>query len=125
MIGFQIEILRCRFDDMQNAEKKSGTVSYLEPLAMELNDCFNALKGVKPDALFGTHSGLKVIPDDIIEVEEDEEKGDQAEATTSHEKSEATPKKKQTPKCEIYFNMLTVNICSKIELLCNKSNSNI
>ena len=125
MIGFQIEILCQKFDDMQNAEKKSGTVPYLEPLAMELNDCFNALKEVKPDALFGTRSGLKVIPDDIIEVEEDEEKGDKAEATTSHEKSEATLKKKQTPKYKIYFNMLTVNICSKIKLLCNKSKSNI
>ena len=106
---------------MQNAEKKSGTVPYLEPLATELNDCFNALKEVKPDALFGTHSGLKVIPD-VIEVEEDEETGDQAEATASNEKSEATPKKKQTPKCEIHFNLLTVNRSAKITLLCNNSN---
>ena len=122
MIGFQIEILCRRFDDMQNAEKKSGTVPYLEPLATELNDCFNALKEVKPDALFGTHSGLKVIPDDIIEVKEDEEKSDEAEAKTSNEKSEATPKKKNTQKCEKYFNLLKVNIYSKITLLCNNSN---
>ena len=90
---------------MQNAEKKSGTVPYLEPLATELNDCFNALKEVKPDALFGTRSGLKVISDDVIEVEEDEEKGDQAEATTSKETSDTTPKKSQNAKCEIYFNL--------------------
>ena len=107
---------------MQNAEKKSGTFPYLEPLATELNNCFNALKEVKPDTLFGTRSGLKVIPDDIIEVEEDEEKGDEAEAKTSNEKSETTPKKKQTPKCEEYFNLLKVNIYSKITLLCNNSN---
>ena len=122
MICFQIEILHRRFDDMQNAEKKSGTVPYLEPLATKLNDCFNALKEIKPDALFGTRSGLKVIPDDIIEVEEDEEKGDQAEATASNDKSETTPKKKQTPKCEIYFKLFKVNICFKIRLLCNNSN---
>ena len=83
---------------MQNVGKKSGTVPYLEPLATKLNDCFNALKEVKPDALFGTHSGLKVITDDVIEVKEDEEKGDQAEATTSKDKSEANPKKKQNSK---------------------------
>ena len=89
---------------MQNAEKKSGTVPFFEPLATEINDCFGALKEVKPDVLFGTHSGLKVQAndDDVIEVDADNEYSE-AGATTANQTSEETPKKKQTAKCKIHI----------------------
>ena len=83
---------------MQNAEKKSGTVPFFDPLSNKINDCFGALKEVKPDVLFGTHSGLKVQSgdEDVIELEgdtEDTQEGD----TASSEASNQTPKKNKQP----------------------------
>ena len=58
----QIEILKRRYDDMQDASKKSGSVLYFKPLRVELNDCFGALKDVRPDAVFSSRKGLKITP---------------------------------------------------------------
>ena len=43
---------------MQMAAKKTGSVLYFEPLRVELNDCFGALKDVTPDAVYSNRRGL-------------------------------------------------------------------
>ena len=95
----QIEILKRRFDDMQDASKKSGSVLYFEPLRVELNDCFGALKDVRPDAVFSSRSGLKITKPDEADEEgtegDTEANGDgQARANTSKDGNVETPKKK-------------------------------
>ena len=54
----QIDRLKKRFDAMQAASKKIGSALYFEPLRVELNDCFGALKDVSPDMVFSNRKGL-------------------------------------------------------------------
>ena len=66
---------------MTAASKKTGSVLYFEPLRLELNDCFGALKDVTPEMVFSNRQGLN-------ENLGDAEKGDngdlpQAERSTS------------------------------------------
>ena len=56
----QIDHLKKWFDAMQTAAKKSGSVLYFEPLCVELNDCFGALKDVSPDMIFSNRKGLEL-----------------------------------------------------------------
>ena len=44
---------------MTAAAKKTGSVLYFEPLKLELNDCFGALKDVTPDHVFSNHKGME------------------------------------------------------------------
>ena len=43
---------------MHENAKKSGGLLLFEPLRIELNDCFGALKDVRPDAVFSSRSLL-------------------------------------------------------------------
>ena len=61
----QIYLLQDRFDKMTEAGSKTGGVLFFEPLRVELNDCFGALKNVQPDSVFSSRKGLLVHkPDD-------------------------------------------------------------
>ena len=44
---------------MTAAAKKTGSVLYFEPLRLELNDCFGALKDVNPDQVFSNRKGME------------------------------------------------------------------
>ena len=44
---------------MQAASKKTGSVPYFEPLRVELNDSFGALKDVSPDMVFSNRQGME------------------------------------------------------------------
>ena len=44
---------------MTAAAKKTGSVLYFEPLRLELNDCFGALKDVTPDQVFSNRKGME------------------------------------------------------------------
>ena len=56
----QIDRLKKQFDAIQTASKKSGSVLYFEPLRVELNDCFRALKDVSPDMIFSNRKGIEL-----------------------------------------------------------------
>ena len=43
---------------MTEAGNKTGGVLYFEPLRVELNDCFGALKNVQPDSVYSSRKGL-------------------------------------------------------------------
>ena len=55
----QIDRLKKRYDTMQAEAKKTGSVLYFEPLCLELNDCFGALKDVRPDQVFSNRQGMQ------------------------------------------------------------------
>ena len=44
---------------MTAAAKKTGSVLYFEPLRLELNDCFGALKDITPDQVFSNRKGME------------------------------------------------------------------
>ena len=98
----QIEILKRRYDDMMEASKKSGSVLYFELLHIELNDCFGALKDVRPDTVFSSRTGLKVnkpAEHDNDNDVEDLTENNQTEPHPSTSSANDTPQKK-TPKSE-------------------------
>ena len=47
---------------MAGCFKKSGSVLYFEPLKLELNDCFRALKDVTPDLVYSNLEGASAGP---------------------------------------------------------------
>ena len=59
VLFIQIDRLKKRFDAMQAASKKTGSVLYFKPLRVELNDCFGALKDVSPDMVFSNRKGME------------------------------------------------------------------
>ena len=61
-ILLQIDRLKKRYDAWQAASKKSGSVLYFEPLKLELNDCFGALKDVTPDLVYSNLEGASAGP---------------------------------------------------------------
>ena len=102
-VKIQIDRLKKRYDVMQNASKKTGSVLYFEPLRVELNDCFGALKDVTPDAVYSNCRGLD-------ENDGDSQEGgglDTPKPSTSKESGEnATTSKKKRSKsnnCNIYY----------------------
>ena len=44
---------------MQTAAKKMGSVLYFEPLRVELNNCFGALKDISPDQVYSNRKGME------------------------------------------------------------------
>ena len=58
----QIDHLKKHYDAWQAASKKSGSVLYFEPLKLELNDCFGALKDVTPDLVYSNLEGSSAGP---------------------------------------------------------------
>ena len=70
---------------MQAASKKSGSVLYFEPLRLELNDCFGALKDVTPDQVFSNRKGLE---------KNSSENNSQPEQTSSNDDDGEANKKK-------------------------------
>ena len=78
---------------MQEASKKSGSVLFFEPLRVELNDCFGALKDVRPEVVFGSRSGFKKPDRDDDENSNDVDGAASVDAEASTSKTE-TPQKR-------------------------------
>ena len=76
----QVDCLKKRYDAMQAASKKSGSVLYFKPLRVELNNCFGALKDVTPDQVFSNRKGLeKNSSENNSESEQTSSNGDDGE----------------------------------------------
>ena len=86
---------------MQAASKKTGSVLYFEPLRVELNDCFGALKHVTPDKVFSNLEGIQ-----------NNESNDEAASSSTNdvEIQPETPTKaeKKKPKCNLHILFICV-----------------
>ena len=83
---------------MQTAAKKTGSVLYFEPLRVELNDCFRALKDVTPDAVYSNRRGLDESRG-IGDQDDLDASGDGARPSKSKEsESDSASKKKKRSK---------------------------
>lgn len=51
--------LKKRYDAMQTAAKKTGSVLYFAPLRVELNNCFGALKDISPNQVYSNCKGME------------------------------------------------------------------
>ena len=88
---------------MQTTVKKTGGVLYFEPLRVELNDCFGALKDVSPDQIYSNHTGMEEGngSNDSETVE-----GVQPSTSNAGDKSESGKKKKKKSNYDnFYYNI--------------------
>ena len=89
---------------MVQAPKKTGSVFYFEPLCLELNDCFGALKDVSPDMVFSNRKGLNIQGGcgDSSSDKNDETVGEQSTSTSDSDSANSTKKKAQS-KCHVFI----------------------
>ena len=89
---------------MVQASKKTGSVLYFEPLRLELNDCFGALKDVSPDMVFSNRKGLNIQGGcgDSSSDKNDETVGEQSTSTSDSDSANSTKKKAQS-KCHVFI----------------------
>ena len=91
---------------MQTAAKKTGGVLYFEPLRVELNDCFGALKDVSPDQIYSNRKGMEEGngSNDSETVE-----GVQPSTSNASDKSESGKKKKKKSNYDnFYYNNIEI-----------------
>ena len=102
----QIDHLKKRYDAMQTAAKKTGSVLYFEPLCVELNDCFGALKDVTPDAVYSNRRGL----DENRSSHDEEDMGASGDgagpSTSTHNEAVSASSKKKKSKSKYYDYLL-------------------
>ena len=94
----QIDRLKKRYDAWQLASKKSGSVLYFEPLKIELNDCFGALKDVCPDLVYSNLKGASDGREKADGIAESNSESNTETTDAQPSTSTATTSNKKTPK---------------------------
>ena len=93
---------------MTEADGKTGSAPYFDPLRVELQDCFGSLKNITPDSVFSARKGLIERNKNTLETDESEE-------TDKNEKHSKQSKSKYINIYSFNFEVL-INSCHK---LCN------
>ena len=75
---------------MVEADGKTGSTDFFEPLRVELQDCFSALKNITPDSVFSARKGLIERTKSSPDSEEDPDKSDKGERKNRQSKSNHT-----------------------------------
>ena len=83
---------------MQAALKKTGSVLYFEPLRVELNDCFGALKDVSPDMVFSNRKDMESGSTDNTEGNVSNSNSNEVTTATSAVAEPSTSSKKKPTK---------------------------
>ena len=91
---------------MQAASKKTGSVCYFEPLRVELNDCFGALKDVSPDQVYSNRKGM----DEATNSTHDEPTNVNQASTSKANDGQQEHTKKKTRKSNYNFYLLTISL---------------
>ena len=89
---------------MTESSNKTGSVFYYEPLHVELNDCFGALKDSNPDMVFSSRNGPTGAMEQALN-DLDTEKANSVDdkSDTEKEESKAKKKKMRSNKCKFLF----------------------
>ena len=82
---------------MQQAAKKTGSVLYFEPLCVELNDCFGALKDVTPDQVFSNRKGME---QNASKPDGDSNAENEPSTSTEENIMDNSEAKRKKPKCK-------------------------
>ena len=72
---------------MTEADGKTGSVLYFEPLRVELSDCFGSLKNITPDSVFRARKGMIEKNKNSPDIEESSDKADKSEKQNKQSKS--------------------------------------